>query len=294
MAASAVILRITTIVVLLLLGALLTWGMRIGRNVDRDPMSLLGHAEELRRRLLVAIGILFIGMLVSFSFRFDHLEIGWLPILVPAVQDNMAAQLFRVLSEHLVPANVTLIVTRPIDGFLAELYMSIGIGAILALPMLLYQIFAFVAPALEQREKRILWGSLGPVVFLFMCGIAFGWVFVLPFLLETLYGYTIALGAEPLLAISELVAFTITMLLVFAVSFQMPLVMYILARTGVASSRGYLHYWRHAVVGLFIFSAFITDPTIISQLMVAVPLIVLYFMGIAASILGERRAKAEV
>ncbi len=292
MAASAVILRVTAIVVILLLGALLYWGMRIGNRSERDPMSMLGHAEELRRRLLVSVAFLFVGMLVSFSFRLDRIEYGWLPIFVPAVQDNMAAQLFRALTDHLVPEGVTLIVTRPIDGFLAELYMSIGIGALLALPVLLWQIFAFVAPALDQREKTVLWSSLGPALGLFAFGIVFAWVFVLPFLLETLYGYATALEAEPLLSIAELVGFTVTMLLVFGVSFQTPLVMYVLARTGVASSQGYLKYWRHAVVAIFIFSAFITDPTIVSQVMVAGPLILLYFLGILASKIGERRAIA--
>ncbi len=288
MAIGAVALRIATIVVILILGALLVWGMRLGRGADRNPQSMLGHAEELRRRLLVAIGFLFVGMLVSFSFRFDHLEGGWMPVLVPAVQDNIAAQLFRILTAHLVPENVTLIVTRPMDGFLAELYMSMGIGALLALPVLLWQIFAFVAPALEAQEKRVLWSAFVPAVGLFLGGVVFGWVFVLPFLLETLYGYTTALGAEPLLSISELVGFTVTMLLVFGVSFQTPLVMYVLAATGIATSKGYLRYWRHAVVAIFIFSAFITDPTIISQVMVAGPLVVLYFLGILAARLGER------
>lgn len=290
MATSAVLLRIVSIAVLLLLGALLVWGMRLGRKDTRDPMSILGHAEELRRRLLVAIGFLLVGMVVSFSFRLELLGNGF-PVLIPAVQDNLAAQAFRILSDHLVPEGVTLIVTRPIDGFLAELYLSMGIGALLALPVLLWQIFAFVAPALAADEKRVLWWSLAPAVLLFLGGVAFGWVFVLPFLLETLYGYSTALGAEPLLTVSELVGFTITMLLVLGVSFQTPLVMYALARTGVSSSRTYLKYWRHAVVGIVIFAAFVTDPTIISQAMVAGPLVALYFLGIAAARIGEKKPR---
>ncbi len=280
-------LRIASIALLLVLGFGVLWAIKWRIQPQRvEQMPFLDHVEELRRRLLVGLGVWIAGTFLAFSTRLE-IRGGW-PILLPAVADNMAAQLFRRITDHLVPADVQLIVTRPIDGFVAELYVAVMIGFAFALPVLLWQLGKFVAPALRQQERRTLLYSFLPALWLFAGGVLFAWFVVLPFLLETLYGYATELGAQPLLSISELVGFTTTMLMVFGVSFQTPLVMYALTKAGVVPSKAYLKYWRHAIVAIVIFSALVTDPTVISQAMVALPLIILYFGGIGAARLAER------
>lgn len=284
-----VLLRVGTVAVLLLLAALTVWVLRRSPPGKTEAMTPLEHVEELRRRLLVALAAWLVTSTAAFSFRYTTTASGW-PLLVPAVKDNLAAQAFRALSDHLVPDNVTLVVTRPLDAFMAELYLALGIGALVALPVILVQFGRYVGPALRDQEKRVLRNALLPALALFALGIAFAWLYVVPFILETLYGYSTALGAEPLLAVGDLVAFTVALLLTFGLAFQTPLVMHVLARTGLVRARTFLKGWRIAVVAILIFSAIVTDPTIVSQLLVAAPLIALYFLGIAAARYGERRA----
>ncbi len=284
---AAVTLRIATLAVLALVAAGVFWVSRLRIKPERrEQMPFLEHVEELRKRLLLALGAWTIGMVVAFSFRYDPDATLW---FVPAVQDNIAAQVFRVITAHLVPPNVDLIVTRPIDGFVAELWIAVGIGFALAMPIFLWQFGRFLSPALRPQEKRILAMALLPATGLFAVGAAFAWSIVLPFLLETLYGYSTALGAQTFLTLDELVRFTITTTLVFGLSFQTPLVMYALARTGVTSAASYAKYWRHATVAIFVFAAIVTDPTIISQFLVAGPMVILYVLGIAAARVAERQ-----
>ncbi len=281
-------LRIASIVVLVVLGIGVLWAIKWRIKPSHvEQMPLLDHVEELRKRILVALGIWIVGTFLAFGARFEMRD-GW-PLLLPAVQDNMAAQVFRRITDHLVPEGVQLIVTRPIDGFVAELYVAVMLGFALALPVMLWQLGRFVAPALNAAERRTMVYAFMPALWLFAGGVLFAWFLVLPLLLRTLYGYATELGAQPLLSISELVGFTTTMLMVFGVSFQTPLVMYVLSKTGVVASGTWMRYWRHAIVAIIIFSALVTDPTVISQAMVALPLIVLYFGGIGAARIAERR-----
>lgn len=284
-----VLLRIATGAVLLLLAGLTVWVLRRTPRPDHEAMTPLEHVEELRRRLLVALAAWLVTSTAAFSFRYTTTAGGW-PLLVPAVKDNLAAQAFRALSDHLVPEDVTLVVTRPLDAFMAELYLALGIGFLVALPLILVQLGRFLGPALEAKEKRILRNALLPALLLFAMGATFAWLWVVPFILETLYGYSAALGAEPLLAVGDLVAFTVALLLTFGLAFQTPLVMHVLARVGLVRAATFLKGWRIAVVAILVFSAFVTDPTIISQILVAAPLIALYFLGVAAARWGERVA----
>lgn len=286
--ASSLLLHALSAALLLLLALGATWVLRRGHHeVHKPTMTTLEHIEELRRRVLVVLAVWLAGSMVAFSFRYTTTS-GGIPILEPALTDNLAAQLFHVVTRHLVPAGVTLVVTRPIDGFLAELYLALGIGFLIALPVLMVQAGRFLGPALRERERRALGKAFLPALLLFLAGIAFAWAFVLPFILETLYGYSAALGAQSLLQISDLVGFAVTMSLVFGLAFQTPLLMYLLARGGAVSSGSFLRKWRIAVVVIVIFSAVVTDPTIVSQMLVAGPLIALYFIGVAAAHWGTR------
>ncbi len=256
--------------------------VRRTRPSDTPPMTFMEHFEELRRRLAVVAAAWLLGTILSFTVRIDRGPGLW-PSFSLAVQDNLAAQVFQRIATHLVPEGVQLVVTRPIDGFVAQLSIAGGIGFIVALPVLLIQAGLYLGPALHAHERRALKWAFGPFLVLFAAGVAFCWFLVLPLLLVTLYGYGTALGAQPLLVISDLVGFTITMIVTFGLAFQAPLVMYILARVGIANAATYARLWRHAMVAILIFSAVITDPTVISQVLVAAPLVALYFLGILAA-----------
>lgn len=250
-------------------------------------LRAMDHVEELRRRLLVMLVSWLVATVAAFSFRIET----WrgLPVPQPALRDNLAAQAFHAIARHAVPADVTLVVTRPFDAFVAELSIAAAIGFAVALPVVLAQLAAYVGPALRPQERRMLARAILPAVVLFAAGAVFAWFLVLPLLLGALYAYAGSLGAEPLLVVSDLISFTLTTLVMFGFAFQLPLVMAVLARAGLVAPATFTAKWRQAVVVIVVVSALATDPTVVSQLMMAGPLLALYGIGIVAARVAARR-----
>lgn len=251
-----------------------------------DGMRWTEHLDDLRRRLFVSVAAVLLVAAFVFSFR-------WPPGSyhpVPALHDNMAAQAFARLAADLVPPGVQLVQVRPLDGFMAEVGVAFGIAVVVTLPVTLGQLGGFVAPALREEERRLLRRAMLPVLLLFAAGVAFGYAFVLPFLFGTLYGYGTALGAQPLLQVSELISFSVGLLLVFGLAFQTPVAMYALTRVGLVAAGTWQRVWRHATVAIFLLAAIVTDPTVVSQVMVAIPLMLLYGVGVLAARVAERRS----
>lgn len=275
--------RLAAIVLLAaaLAGALVAMRLaRGGRTLATAPrMALLAHLAELRDRLLWVVGAWLAGTLLAFSVRLEPRPWGALP--VPALHDNVAAQAYRALAAHLVPDGVRLIVLRPLDGFSAEFTIAMAIGLAVALPVLLAHGTAFLAPALTAKERRLARVAILPALALFLAGATLAVAVLAPLLLEALYGYSEALGAEPYLLVGELVSFAVLLALVFGLASLTPLVMAGIAATGLAGWRGMLAKWRHAVVAAVVLCALATDGSIVTVLIVAAPLVGLYLLGVA-------------
>jgi sec-independent protein translocase protein TatC len=278
---------------LLLLGGLAAC-LVVARRTPSTTVGRLpfwGHLEELRRRIVASLAAWLAASAFAFSFGASR----WhgVPVPRPSMYDSLAAQTFRALADHLVPPGVELVVTRPMDAFMAEFGLALGLGFVLSLPLVLQQLGGFLTPALRPRERRFLRRLLAPLVLLFLAGCAFALLVVLPFTLEALYDFASPIGARPLLGVTTLAGFSLAFCLAFGVAFQTPLAMVGLARSGVVEPRTYVRYWRHAVVAIVVLSAFLTpDPTLVSQVMMAGPLCALYALGIAWSAASVRRAEA--
>jgi sec-independent protein translocase protein TatC len=282
-------LRLGGLLLLLLgLGACLV----VARKAGRAPpiaMPFLAHLDELRRRVVLSLAAWLAASTFAFSFGAGH--VAGIPAPVPSLYDNLAAQVFRGLAAHLVPDDVELVVLRPMDAFMAEFAIALGLGAVFALPVLLLHLNAFVTPALRPAERRFLGRLLGPLVVLFLGGCAFALLVVLPFTLDALYGFAGSIGARPLLGVTTLAGFALGFCLAFGVAFQTPVVMVGLSRAGIVEPKTYVRYWRHSVVGIVIVSAFLTpDPTLVSQVMMAGPLVALYAIGCLWSAASVRKA----
>jgi sec-independent protein translocase protein TatC len=265
------------------LGALLA--LRVMRPVEQvagTRMGFLAHVAELRRRLIWCVGTWTFATMAAFSFRLEPRS--WGPVLgfipVPALHDNLAAQVYRGMAAYLVPEDVQLVVLRPMDGFSAEFGIAMAIGFALALPVLLWHAAAFVGPALRPKERRMLRMTMLPCLSLFLAGATFAATILVPQLLETLYGYPEALGAEPFLAVGELVSFTLLLALVFGLASLTPMAMAGLAAAGLVGWRGFLAKWRHAIVAILVLCALATDGTVVTLAMVALPIVALYFIGV--------------
>ena len=282
----ASVAAVTVGVLALLLVAVLRALRRSGRA--EKAMPLLAHIEELRQRLLRTGAALLAGTLVPLLVRIDWR--GDIPVPRLAIYDTLAAQFFRAASGHLVPDGVALVVTSPVDGFVAQFTIALGLGIAVALPVGVYQLGMFLAPALQPRERRVLARTVLPVVLLFLAGAAVAYLLVLPITLAALYKFSAALDAQPLLRVADLATFTLAFMAGFGIAFQTPVVMVMLTRAGVVSAATWRRKFRIAVVAMLVAGMVLTpDPTILSQLMLAVPLTALYAVGAALAQRAERQ-----
>lgn len=289
MAASGLLRGITLAVLALLVIALLLALARRRPGLERG--APLEHVEELRRRLLVVASVLVAGTVLSLTFRIEERG-GWL-VPIPGMYDTLASQLFLAAADALLPTDVQLIVTGPADGFVAQFTIALGIGIALAVPVAMDQLGRFLAPALLPHERRLLAWSVLPATGLFLLGAWFGFAILLPATFEALYRFSDALGAAAYLTVADFATFTLAFLAGCGLAFEMPLVMALLSRVGVVQPRTYWRGWRYAVVAILIVAMVVTpDPTIVSQLLLGLPLILLYVLGagLATWTYGKRPA----
>ncbi len=270
-------LRVAAVATLVLLLAAIGVGLAFTRR-PKATMGFLAHIDDLRRRILVSVFALLVGIVIALGVAIDW--VGPWPVPRFALYDSMASQLFRAVAHDLVPANVRLIVTSPMDGFAAQFTWSVALGALLAMPILLWQIGGFFAPALKPREARWLRLAIVPAVLLFVAGALFAYLEVVPLAMSALYNFSDALGAESLLDVGSFSGFVLGFLAGFGLAFQTPLVMIALSRAGLVAPRTWWKGWRHAIVAIVVIAGVLTpDPTVVSQMLLAVPLLGLYFLG---------------
>ena len=238
-------------------------------------LPLREHFRELRNRALASLAAVLVGSAVSFYFYEDIFA-----ILIRPAQEVAAQHDFKV------------IYTEVTELLGATVRVSLLGGFVLALPVILYNGIRFVAPGLTPRERKILFSFLPAALLAFVGGMAFGYFVMIPPALRFLltFGGDIA---EPLIRISNLVNIMVRLLFWLGISFETPLVMYVLATLGVVSARGFARFRRLWLVASFVIAAAIT-PTIdpVNQAIVAGPLIVLYEVGVLLARMAGRRRPA--
>ncbi|MGH7898830.1 MAG: twin-arginine translocase subunit TatC [Candidatus Binatia bacterium] len=234
--------------------------------MEDAKLPLTAHLEELRSRLiksLAAIGVAFIG-----CYQLVEELMNWL--LEPI--------------KRLDPSKVQIIGTGLAEAFFTKLKVAFIAGIFLASPVILYQIWKFVAPGLYEHERRY----VKPFVFFgtlfFLSGAYFCYRLVFP----TAFGFFLAeyssIAIEPFLRVSEYLSFSSRLLLAFGVVFELPVVTFFLARTGIVTHRSMISLWRYAVITIFIVAAILTPgPDVASQMLMAAPLVILYLLSIGVA-----------
>ena len=242
---------------------LLATALVVVAAVSEGAMSFLEHLDELRKRLIISIVALFVAVLIAFAFVSQIFEFMMLPL------------------QETLPAGGTLIYTEPTEAFLLYIKMAFLAGVFLASPVILSQVWLFVAPGLYAREKRL---AIPFVVFatLFFVGgglfshfVAFrwAWAFFGSFSTETV---------EFLPRIAPVFSLYTTMLLAFGFIFQMPTLAFFLARMGMITPRFLVTNFKYAVLVVFIVAAVLTpSPDPVNQFIMAGPMLALYALSIA-------------
>jgi sec-independent protein translocase protein TatC len=225
---------------------------------DEKEMTLIQHLEELRSRFLKA-GLALLGMtMLSLIFTPRFLEI----LKAPA------------------PPGTNLVFIEVTEMFLTYFQVALMAGIGLASPVILYQLIAFISPGLTRREKRLLKVALPFVVIFFAFGVLFGYFITLRFALSYLLGLFPEF-ASPQIRIENFITFVSTVLLWMGIAFEMPVVVYVIAKLGIVTPDKLARYRKYAILLFFVIAAIITPtPDPLNQTLVAAPMIVLYEVGI--------------
>ncbi len=242
-------------------------------------MPLTAHLEELRWRLIKVLGAIGVAFFGCYAFAERLFDVLTRPLLALNVEHGNQSDV------------VHLIGTGVVEAFFTKLKVSFIAAIFVASPVLLYQIWQFVAPGLYDTEKRYARPFVFFGTFFFVCGAWFCYALVLPvgyqFFIEQ-YG---SIRVSPEIRISEYLSFTARMLLAFGATFEMPVITFFLARLGVVTYTAMLHYTRYAILVIMIVAAMLTPgPDVASQLLMAGPLLVLYALSIGvAYVFGKPR-----
>jgi sec-independent protein translocase protein TatC len=236
-------------------------------EVESHRMPLIEHLAELRRRVFISMGAIAIGMTGSF-----------------AVFDPMYAWLTAPVMEAMAAAGIEngglSIVHSPFEGIYTYLRVALVGGAVVSSPVVAFQIWQFVAPGLYNTERRLVLPLSLISSALFITGALFCYYAIFP--LAFPFFFTI-IDATPNLSVGGYLSAVVRMMLAFGLCFQLPVITFFLARMGLIDHRDMISSFRYAIVGIFVVAALLTPPEVLTQVMLALPLLCLYGIGIVVA-----------
>jgi len=245
-------------------------------DIDETRAPLLEHLLELRRRLLWSIGALAIAFAVCLYF---------------------ARPIFSFLVQPLVQAGQgKIIYTQIFEAFFVEIKVAFFAAMMAAFPVIANQLWQFLAPGLYRNEKRALLPFLWATPVLFLMGASLAYYVAIPVALHFLLGFQGNLGGiqqEALPAVGNYLSFVMQFLFGFGLAFLLPVLLMLLERVGIVTRKQLISSRRYAIVGAFAIAAVLTPPDIGSQLLLAIPLMILYELAIIGIWFTERRRKPE-
>ncbi len=224
--------------------------------------SFLSHLFELRDRVIKA-GLAII--LVFFSLVY------WAP------------DIFHLFAQPLLealPAGGKMIVTDVTGSFFVPMKVTMLVAFIIALPVVMYQLWAFIAPGLYLHERKLIVPLVVSSYSLFIIGMAFAYFLVFPTVFKFMASYNAPLGAEMSTDIDNYLSFAMTTFLAFGITFEVPVVVVVLVRMGIVPLAKLKEIRPYVIVGAFVISAIVTPPDVLSQLLLAVPMTLLYELGL--------------
>ncbi len=239
---------------------------------DKHMQPLVSHLRELRKRLVRSSAAALAGFLISYHYSKELYDLLARP-LIPAMPEGSAFLAFTGVTEP----------------FFVHMKVGLAGGVILGSPVILYEIWAFVAPGLYKSERRLFLAITAASLVLFAAGVVFAYLAVFPFAFKYLLSYA-SPELKPFISMGGYFSLATKLLIAFGAVFQLPLAMLVAARLGLAGARQFLSWWRYAIVAIFVAAAILTPtPDAFNQLLMAGPLVVLYGMGVLAAWLFGRK-----
>lgn len=237
---------------------------------DFTNMGILQHLAELRKRLLWSVVAIIIGASICYNFS------------------TFIFDFFTVPFEKQFPIGV-LIGTGPAEAFVLKIKLACFAGFILVSPFLFYQVWLFVAPGLYQEEKKLILPFILFSTILFLIGICFSYYLVLPLAYDFFFTQYESIKIVPNIRITEHLAMVTKMLLAFGAIFEFPVIALMLAKLGLITSQLMIASWRYVIVFCFVTGAVLTPPDVVSQLLMAIPMLILYLISIGLVKILEKK-----
>ncbi len=248
------------------------------KNPEQGPeLTIIGHLNELRKRVIQSLYGVLLGFIVAYSFSEALFNI-----------------LLQPLCETFQQGACPIVYTSVIEPFM--LYLRVGIlgGLFLAVPWLFYQVWLFVSPGLRSQEKRYVVPFVTVASVMFLCGALLGYFFIFPFAFE-FFTKVAPVSIQPMLSMSDYFSFASSLLVAFGILFEIPVFVVLLNIIGVVSAKTLWKTWRISVAGIYILAAILTPADPYTLLLLGTPLAVLYLAALTVcSLVESARSKSDV
>lgn len=247
----------------------------VKERAELPGMSLMEHLEELRTRIIRAVIYLILGMVVAYIFN---------------------GRIIHALQKPLLDIGQKMTMTHPTDSINLLIKSSLIVGAIIASPFILYQVWLFISPGMYAHEKRYVWPFMSATIILFLSGAWFGYRWVLPGAMKVLV-LDMGKNYNHMITIDEYTGFFLAVILGLGVTFELPILIFFLSLFGIVDAKFLLRHIRYAILAIFLIAAIICPtPDPIGMCLFATPMLVLYLIGVAVAFFvhPSRRKKAAV
>ncbi|NCN85221.1 MAG: twin-arginine translocase subunit TatC [Sphingomonadales bacterium] len=249
-------------------------------DLDESKAPLIEHLIELRQRLLWSVAALTVAFLISIFFA-----------------DEIFGILVQPLTDAFPAGEGKLIYTKLYEAFFVEIKVAMFAAFFLAFPIISNQLWAFVAPGLYAREKKAFLPFLIATPLLFIAGASLAYFIVMPTAFKFFLGFEGPVGGlqqEALPAMGDYLSLVMQFILAFGVCFQLPVLLLLLNRAGIVTRQQLKSIRRYMIVGAFALAAILTPPDVVSQLMLGIPLILLYEVSLLIMWFTDRKKKREI
>lgn len=259
---------------------------------EQKNMSFLQHLEELRWRIVRSAVVILVFAITLWIFQEWIMETLFLSMRDPDfISFRLICEYFGICVDE-IPIDFQS--TEVTGQFSYALMMSIMGGVVLAFPFIFYQIWRFVKPGLKSREESVAKGIVVYVSLLFFLGISFGYFIIAPLCVQFFGTFQMSDMIENKFTVSSYMSTILSTVFYSGILFLLPVVAYLFTKLGILTPDFMRKYRKHAIVAILILSAIITPPDLISQVIVGVPIVLLYEIGILVSARVEKRIKNQI
>ena len=229
--------------------------------MEEEKLPITDHIEELRWRLIKCVIAVGVGFVATYAFK-------------ERIFEFLVAPLARVL-----PENSHLIYTSLPEAFITYLKVAFFSGLVLSAPVIFYQLWKFIMPGLYENERRYVLPFMIVATLFFVTGVSFAYYVVFPYGFQFFLGFqTDSIAAMP--AMKEYLGFVMKLMLAFGITFELPVIMFFLAKMGIVGPQVLKKNRKYAILIVFVVAAILTPPDVISQTLLAIPLLILYEVSI--------------